>query len=312
MRRFFFAVAAAVIASGFIAKSALAAGPTLGTFTQAGQGGCPAVPAINAAFMYLLTDGTVMVDAQSGNANVGWYRLAPDNTGSYACGTWTKLASIQTTIPSYGPRFYAAAVLPDGRLAIEGGEYNQGAQNWTNKGAIYNPKTNLWLPVRPPPGWNNIGDAQGVVLPTGQWMIANSQSKQQALFNANNLTWTATGVNFQPPATTGTTGTNDEAGWTLLPDGSVFTVDNDVINLTSTTPGVAASTAERAGRIWKASAIATPLCTSRQVSPPRTASKSRSTICKLSPSSRRGPFCSSGTRPALGERWRLPREARNW
>jgi hypothetical protein len=248
MRRFFFAVAAAVIVSGFIAKSALAAGPTLGTFTQAGQGGCPAVPAINAAFMYLLTDGTVMVDAQSGNANVGWYRLAPDNTGSYACGTWTKLASIQTTIPSYGPRFYAAAVLPDGRLAIEGGEYNQGAQNWTNKGAIYNPKTNLWLPVRPPPGWNNIGDAQGVVLPTGQWMIANSQSKQQALFNANNLTWTATGVNFQPPAKTGTTGTNDEAGWTLLPDGSVFTVDNDVINLTSTTPGVAASGGQTAER----------------------------------------------------------------
>jgi hypothetical protein len=90
----------------------------------------------------------------------------------------------------------------------------------TNLGAIYNPKANQWLPVRPPPGWTTIGDAQSVVLPSGQWMIADSQSKKQALFNANNLTWTPTGSQFAA-------GTNDESGWTLLPDGSVFTVLNN-------------------------------------------------------------------------------------
>lgn len=59
-----------------------------------------------------------------------------------------------------------------------------------------------------------------VVLPNGQLMLANCCSKQQALFNANNLTWTPTGSQFAA-------GTNDEAGWTLLPDGSVLTVNNN-------------------------------------------------------------------------------------
>jgi hypothetical protein len=245
------AATAAIVATGFIGQSARAAGPTLGTFTQAGTGGCPGVPAIRAAATYLLTDGTVMVDAQGGNANVGWYRLAPDNTGSYTCGTWTQLATIPASF-GYGPRFYAAAVLPDGRFVIEGGEYSNGVNNWTNKGAIYNPKANQWLPIRPPPGWNNIGDAQATVLPNGQWVLAAccfGNQKQFALFNANNLTWTPTGALFAA-------GTNDEAGWTLLPDGSIFTVDNNVNN-----PGAGGTAGAQTAERWLAGTSGNPVGT---------------------------------------------------
>jgi hypothetical protein len=47
-------------------------------------------------------------------------------------GTWSQLASLPS---DYGPRAYAAAALPDGRLAIDGGEYNNGVEVWTNLGA---------------------------------------------------------------------------------------------------------------------------------------------------------------------------------
>lgn len=215
-------IALAFCLLAFTGQLVLAATPT-GTFTQAGQGLCPTVPAgIDTAFIYLLTDGTVVVHDQSGT-NQNWYRLTPDNTGSYACGTWTALASIPNSF-SYGPRFYAAAVLPDARFAIAGGEYNlgSGTASWTNLGAIYLPKTDQWLPIRPPAGWASIGDGQGAVLPNGQWMIADALSKKQAFFNVNNLTFTPTGKLFAA-------GTNDEAAWTLLPDGSFFTVDNNIV-----------------------------------------------------------------------------------
>ena len=65
----------------------------------------------------LLTDGSVMVqDAGMGD----WWKLTPDNTGSYVAGTWTQLA----TMPDgYAPLYFASAVLPDGRVVVEGGEY---------------------------------------------------------------------------------------------------------------------------------------------------------------------------------------------
>ena len=188
-----------------------------------------AVPAAfkKPSFEALLTDGTVIMQDQNGNCQ-NWWRLSPDNTGSYASGTWTQLASIPATF-LYGPRFAADAVLPDGRFVIEGGEYNytgcftNPAQD-TNLGAIYNPQTNQWLPIRPPaspPPWVKIGDSQAAVLPSGQWLLANGQTTQLALFNANNLTWTPTGFNFRNC-------TNNEAGWTLLADGSIFSVDNNI------------------------------------------------------------------------------------
>ena len=52
----------------------------------------------------------------------------------------------------------------DGRVIVEGGEYNFLQPVWTNKGAIYDPITNIWTSVNPPLGWTNIGIFSGIVL----------------------------------------------------------------------------------------------------------------------------------------------------
>src|SRR5581483_2923532 len=133
--------------------------------------------------------------------------------------TWQRIASLPA---GYAPLYFGSAVLPDGRVMVEGGEYNASNGNnchavWTNLGAIYDPKANKWTSVAPPSGWSTIGDAQSVVLPNGTYMQANCCNTQQALLDASNLTWTITGK--------GKFDVNDEEGWTLLPDGTVLTVD---------------------------------------------------------------------------------------
>ena len=90
----------------------------------------------NLAFQ--LTDGTVMCQA---NSSQDWYKLTPDNTGSYVNGTWTRLASLQ---PGYAPDDFASAVLADGRVVITGGEYNNGVFTLTNLGAVYD-QIPTWL-----------------------------------------------------------------------------------------------------------------------------------------------------------------------
>jgi hypothetical protein len=162
----------------------------------------------------LLTDGTVLLHEACG---AHWYRLSPDAFGSYVNGTWTKIAPMPA---GYSPLYFGSAVLPDGRVMVEGGELNA-APNcqyvWTNQGAIYDPKTNKWTMVAPPAGWTSIGDAQSVVLADGTYMQANCCTTQAALLDSKTLTWTITGQ--------GKKDVNDEEGWTLLPNGTVLTVD---------------------------------------------------------------------------------------
>lgn len=169
-------------------------------------------PSFGASNAHLLTDGTVMV--QRGESSE-WYLLTPDAFGAYTNGTWSQLASLS---PDYGPLYYASAVLGDGRVVVTGGEYNLGGSAvWTNKGAIYDPLSDTWTNLLPPEGWNNIGDAQSTVLPDGTFLLANPFDKRIALLDPLSLTYT----NFNPPKDD----RNDEEGWTLLPDGSVLTVD---------------------------------------------------------------------------------------
>jgi hypothetical protein len=163
----------------------------------------------------LLTDGTVIAHEACGPT---WWRLTPDPYGSYVNGTWKRIASLPS---GYAPLYFGSAVLPDGRVMIAGGEYNATGGHcqavWTTLGAIYDPKTNVWTPVAPPAGWMTIGDAQSIVLPNGTYMQANCCTAQSALLNATTLTWTPTGK--------GKFDVNDEEGWSLLPDGTVLTVD---------------------------------------------------------------------------------------
>lgn len=173
-------------------------------------------PSFGAGTALLLTDGTVMVQqmAAYGYGSAAWWRLSSDASGSYVNGSWSQLASLP---PGYAPVFFSSAVLPDGRVIVEGGEYNFFTSDHTNLGAIYDPVTNTWTSVAPPAGWDSIGDAQNAVLANGQFMLGNCCSTLDALLNPAILTWSATG--------TGKADSNNEEGWTLLPGGSVLTVD---------------------------------------------------------------------------------------
>jgi hypothetical protein len=168
----------------------------------------------------LLTDGTVMVHEYSSS---NWWRLTPDSTGSYINGTWSQLASMPS---NYGPLYFASAVLADGNVIVEGGEYNFGDDDETNLGAYYDSSTNTWTSVTAPSGWTHIGDGASVVLPDGTFMLGNCGvkgticapfEKQQALLDEATLTWTITGA--------GKNDQNSEEGWTLLPTGDVLVVD---------------------------------------------------------------------------------------
>jgi hypothetical protein len=181
-----------------------------------------------ASFPLLLTDGSVII--QNGGffgADGKIFKLTPDINGNYINGTWTQLA----TMP-YIPTAAAQAVLADGRVIIEGGEFLGMLEAFllTNKGAIYDPVTDTWTSVPPPPFFvdlfppravfapNPIGDASSVVLPDGTFMIQDKMSRQAALLNLKTLTWTQTGQNTKADL-------NDEEGWTLLPNGKVLTID---------------------------------------------------------------------------------------
>jgi hypothetical protein len=178
-------------------------------------------PPFKPGAMLLLTDGTVIVhDAGPVNdeGSPNWGRLTPDINGSYVNGTWSQIASLPS---GYAPRAFASAVLPDGRVIIEGGEYNGSSTPvWTNQGAIYDPLANTWTAVQPPTGsgWSLIGDAPSTVLADGTFMLGSCCSNGTALLNPTTLTWTATG---------GEAIAKGEQGWTLLPDGSVLSVDTD-------------------------------------------------------------------------------------
>ena len=161
---------------------------------------------------FLLTDGTVMFQGNVGN---DWWKLTPDINGSYVNGTWTQLANLPS---GYEPDAFASAVLADGRLLIEGGEYNFGQFTLTNLGAIYDPKLNTWTPLNPPPGWDYIGDSPSVVLPNGHFLIGRKLDMQMAELDPATLQWTAMG-------SSGKSDFNAEEGWTLMPGGTVLTAD---------------------------------------------------------------------------------------
>ncbi len=211
----------------------------------------------------LLTDGSVLFETaavdDNGNISFPEYKLTPDLSGSYVNGRWTQVASLpnaaSTANPDgWAPIYMASAVLPDGRVIYEGGEYSGDHFYFAlaNQGAIYDPVHNTWTPVPPPsffenlypadppdlPGFNRlfgyprypapftselvnaIGDSQSVVLPNGTFMLASKLSRQQALLDPKTLTWTETGTNKAD--------VNAEEGWTLLGNGKVLTVDTDL------------------------------------------------------------------------------------
>jgi len=178
--------------------------------------------------MLLESDGTVLVHNEPDNNTTGgttdWWKLTPDSQGNYADGTWSQIASMPA---GYSPLYFASAILPDGRMIVEGGEYIGENAVWSSEGAIYNPLTNTWKQVAPPPGWTNIGDAASEVLPDGTFMLQHpcntcltnpDNTVDAALLNPRTLTWQVIpGLGKNDP--------NDEEGWTLLHSGQLLTID---------------------------------------------------------------------------------------
>ncbi len=125
----------------------------------------------------LLTDGTVIAHVSCSGV---WWKLTPDNTGSYVNGTWSQIASLQS---GYTPRFFSSAVLPDGRVIVEGGEYNggtcKGGPVFSKLGAIYDPLTDAWTSVAAPRGWPSAMP-QAPFWPTGPscWRIAAARIRR--------------------------------------------------------------------------------------------------------------------------------------
>jgi hypothetical protein len=169
-------------------------------------------PPDGAGIAFLMTDGTVIVQ---GNNDSDWAKLTPDNKGSYVNGTWKSIASLES---GYAPDAFASAVLADGRLIIEGGEYNNGQFAFTNLGEVYDPVTDKWTPQKPPRGWGFIGDSPSSMLPNGHFLLGSKFNKQIAELDPATLEWT----NLR---STGKNDRNAEEGWTLMPDGSVLTYD---------------------------------------------------------------------------------------
>ncbi len=218
-----------------------------------------------ASYQLLLTDGSVLVLDSGGDANLtntypDVWKLTPDAFGSYVNGTWSQLANLPA-IPAYinwpiqyachsdpnepnqtqyAPASFASAVLADGRVVFAGGEnngLNATEQVNTNMCAIYDPVTDTWTALNPPPfiidqqtdpaiqdppraTWapNAIGDAASVILEDGTFMLCPKMTNQCAYLNPKTLEWTEVGTRTNP-------GMNDEQFLVLLPNGKVLTTE---------------------------------------------------------------------------------------
>jgi hypothetical protein len=143
--------------------------------------------------------------------------LTPDNTGSYVNGTWTQVGSLPS---GYSPYATASQTLADGRVLLEGGEYNFGNFAFTNLGAIYDPATQKWTSVKPPrgKGWFNIGDSPASMLPNGDFLLGEKFTKNMAEWNPTTGKW----KNLK---SVGKNDANAEEGYVLMPDGTIVLED---------------------------------------------------------------------------------------
>jgi hypothetical protein len=119
---------------------------------------------------------------------------------------------------NYAPDAQASAVLADGRVVFQGGEYNFNNFILTPLGGVYDPVKDKWTKLQPPPGWQQIGDSPDTVLADGRYVVGRKLDEQMAALDPVTMQWTLLG-------TDGKSDFNSEEGWTLMPDGSILTAD---------------------------------------------------------------------------------------
>jgi len=172
--------------------------------------------------MLLLSDGTVMCSASDDTNNLGlWFRLTPDQYGSYVNGSWTSLAHA-----GYSRLYYTSDMLSNGTVFVAGGEYGSG------KFIIqtYDPVANAWSQLHPPTNLYNtnlgdyFADTISAVVPNGSVLMSPALNNpglgnEALLYNPGANVWTNTSMLAQGVTSQG------EDTWTKLPDGSILTVD---------------------------------------------------------------------------------------
>jgi hypothetical protein len=187
-------------------------------------------PGAGIGHMILLSDGTVMAQQSTGFPNYGasnWWRLTPDQYGSYRNGQWTKLSSMNNT-----REYYSSDVLQDGRVLVAGGEYGSGY----DKAEVYDPVADHWTPITVPAGlittttnvttngvhFYGFADSLSVILNNGKVLITPVTPVTPG-----------TTVLFDPVANTFSAGpllpdsdsSADEQSCVKLPDDSILSFD---------------------------------------------------------------------------------------
>jgi len=173
----------------------------------------------NGGTALLLTDGTVLMqECLAGYGTRRWWKLVPDNTGSYFNGTWHRVHDANV-----GRKYFSSAVLADGRVLVCGGEYTDAsgvnAADESNTCEMYDPVADTWTVIDSPKDgggvvWPEIGDGACSLLADGTFLLGNASDSQTASFDPATNAWTPSGTKVMRTS---------EESWTLLPDGTVIT-----------------------------------------------------------------------------------------
>lgn len=152
----------------------------------------------------LLSDGTVLGMNGAGQC----VRLTPDIHGSYINGTWTQLATMNSS-----RLFFSSDVLTNGNVFVAGGEYGD-ANHYDAE--LYDSRANTWtvIPGSQSPNFN-YSDSPSQMLPNGNLLESDSQSIYQFYNVASNMM-----VHGGP------CGDMNEVCWVKLANGGIFGVNN--------------------------------------------------------------------------------------
>lgn len=180
--------------------------------------------------IYLLPNAKVLAQVRETETRTSWWLLSPDNNGDYSSGTWSKISSPS---PDYNPSAMNGAVLHNGNIMIVGGEFNWTSsgdyEENTNRSFIYDVANSSWTPVAPPNNgegyWSKIGAPPFAALADGRVLMSYFGNFGQSAYNESMIydpttdKWTLTGTNK--------VGRTTEAGYTLLPNDKILTVNTD-------------------------------------------------------------------------------------